>query len=91
MKIKYSIIRCKSQNFEKNLKDFPILNLYNRGLQNVFELSYEDLFIKVGDYIYFLIIFRKDKLNQSNQTWKLGIPFLKRHQIIFNTDTKKIG
>ena len=91
LEIKYSIIRCKSQNFEKKLKDFPILNLYNRGLQNVFELSYEDLFIKVGDYIYFLIIFRKDKLNQSNQTWKLGIPFLKRHQIIFNTDTKTIG
>ena len=26
-----------------------------------------------------------------NQTWKLGIPFLKKHQMIFNSDTKRIG
>ena len=89
--IHYSIIRCKKELFEKHLKEFPNLFLNNRGLQNFFELSYEDLFISIGDNIYFLIIFRKEGLYQSNQTWKLGIPFLKRHQIIFNTDTKRIG
>ena len=60
-------------------------------MQNIFELSYEDLFISIGDYTYFLIIFRKEGLYQSNQTWKLGIPFLKKHQIIFNSDTKRVG
>ena len=89
--IKYSIIRCKKEKLEKYLQLFPTLFLYNRGLKNIFELSYEDLLISVGDYTYFLILFRKEGLYQSNQTWKLGIPFLKKHQIIFNTDTKRVG
>ena len=91
LNIKYSIIRCKKEDFEKNIINFPKLFLYNRALLNVFELSYEDLFISIGDYIYFLVIFRKGGLYQTNQTWKLGIPFLKKHHIIFNTDTKRIG
>lgn len=85
--VKYSIIRCK-KDFQKNVKYFPSLFIVNKALENIFELSYEDLFISVGDYIYFLVIFRKDSFNQ---TWKLGIPFLKKYQIIFNSDTKKIG
>ena len=89
--INYSIIICKKENFENKIKNFPKLFLYNRSLQNIFELSYEDLFVKTNDYIYFLVIFRKGGLNKNNQTWKLGIPFLKRHQIIFNSDTKRIG
>ena len=87
----YSIIRCKKEGFENKIKSFPTLHLYNRAMQNVFELTYEDLFITEGDYIYFLVIFRKGGLSQSNQTWKLGIPFLKKNQIIFNSDTKRIG
>lgn len=51
--INYSIIRCKKELFEKHLKEFPNLFLYNRGLKNFFELSYEDLFISIGDNIYF--------------------------------------
>jgi len=89
--INYSIIRCKKEGFENKIKSFPTLHLYNRAMQNVFELTYEDLFITEGDYIYFLVIFRKGGLSQSNQTWKLGIPFLKKNQIIFNSDTKRIG
>ena len=41
--------------------------------------------------IYFLIIFRTPILQQKNEIWELGIPFLKKYQIIFNSDTKKIG
>ena len=89
--IKYSIIRCKNGSFKKEVVNFPELIIYNRGLKTNFELTYEDLFITVGDYIYFLVIFRKGRLYQSNQTWKLGIPFLKKHQMIFNSDTKRIG
>ena len=91
LEINYSIIRCKKEKFERKISTFPNLFLYNRLLQNTFELSYEDLFIKLNDYIYFLVIFRKEGEYKTNQTWKLGIPFLKRHQIIFNSDTKRIG
>ena len=89
--INYSIIRCKKESFESKLKSFPTLHLYNRAMQNVFELTYEDLFVTAGDYTYFLVIFRKGKMAELNQTWKLGIPFLKKNQIIFNSDTKRIG
>lgn len=89
--INYTIIRCKKESFENNIKSFPTLHLYNRAMQNVFELTYEDLFVTAGDYTYFLVIFRRGGLSKSNQTWKLGIPFLKKNQIIFNSDTKRIG
>ena len=89
--IKYSIIRCKKNDFQSKVKTFPDLFLYNLFLQNSFKLSYEDLFIIIDNYIYFLVIFRKDDLYKMNNTWKLGIPFLKRYQIIFNSDTKRIG
>ena len=89
--INYSIVRCKKDGFENKIKSFPSLHIYSRALQNVFELTYEDLFVTAGDYIYFLVIFRKGKVSQNNQTWKLGIPFLKKNQMILNTDTKRIG
>ena len=88
--INYFIVRCKKETFQKNIHKFPDLFLYNRGLQNTFDLSYKDLFITIGEYIYFLVIFRKEG-KYPNQTWKLGIPFLKKHQMIFNTDSKRIG
>ena len=91
LEINYSIIRCKKEKFQKIIINFPELYIYNRALQTIFELTYEDLFITVGDYIYFLIIFRKGGIYKSYQTWKLGIPFLKKHQMIFNSDTKRIG
>ena len=89
--INYSIVRCKKDGFENKIKSFPSLHIYSRALQNVFELTYEDLFVTAGDYTYFLVIFRKGKVSQNNQTWKLGIPFLKKNQMILNTDTKRIG
>ena len=91
LEINYSIIRCKKEKFQNNIINFPELYIYNRALQTIFELTYEDLFITVGDYIYFLIIFRKGGIYKSYQTWKLGIPFLKKHQMIFNSNTKRIG
>ena len=88
--INYFLIRCKKETFQNNISQFPDLFIYNRGLQNTFDLSYKDLFITLGDYIYFLVIFRKEG-PYPNRTWRLGIPFLKKHQIIFNSDTKRIG
>ena len=38
-----------------------------------------------------MIIFRTSLTQQKNEIWELGIPFLKKHQLIFNSDTKKIG
>ena len=89
--INYSIIKCYKRPFEKELIKFPELYLYKKEFQTNFCLSYKDLFITLEENIYFLIIFRTPILQQKNEIWELGIPFLKKYQIIFNSDTKKIG
>ena len=91
--ISYSIIKCDKNQFKNSLNKFPNLYLNNKELQENFILSYEDLFISFDDRIYFLVIFRASKLNneKENEVWELGIPFLKKYQMTFNSDTKKIG
>ena len=91
--ISYSIIKCDKNQFKNNLKKFPNLYLNSKELQVNFDLSFEDLFMTFDDRIYFLVIFRTSKSNKEkeNEVWELGIPFLKKYQITFNSDTKKIG
>ena len=38
-----------------------------------------------------MIIFRASLSQQKKEFWELGIPFLKKYQMVFNSDTKKIG
>ena len=51
-----------------------------------FTLTYKDLFKKIGDYYYFLILFNAD-INQ----WIFGHIFLKKYMMVFNWDKKTIG
>ena len=89
-KISYSLIKCVKKDFEKNLNKFPELYFNNKELQTIFNLTYKDLFMTFDKEIYFLIIFRT-WLEKENDVWELGVPFLKKYQMIFNSDTKKIG
>ena len=89
--ISFSIIKCDKYKFENEKIKFPDLYLYSKGLQTNFILSYKDLFITLDNNIYFMIIFRNSLNEQKKDIWELGIPFLKKYQIIFNSDTKKIG
>jgi len=89
-KISYSMIKCQKIDFEKNIKKFPELYFNNKELQTVFNLTYKDLFITFDKEIYFLIVFRS-WLEKNEDVWEIGVPFLKKYQMIFNSDTKKIG
>ena len=51
-----------------------------------FTLTYKDLFRKIGEYYYFLILFNED-VNQ----WEFGHIFLKKYTMVFNGDQKTIG
>ncbi len=53
-----------------------------------FNLNYNDLFMKNNDKYFFLIVF---PVNDNNKYWKLGKPFLKKFQFIFDQDKKLIG
>ena len=89
--ISYSVIKCRKEQFEKEMVKCPDLYLYNKGLKTNFILSFKELFITLGNSIYYMIIFRSSLIHQKNEIWELGIPFLKKYQMIFNSDTKKIG
>ena len=89
--ISYSIIKCDKKKFDKEMSKFPELYFYNKELQTNFILSFEDLFISLGNSIFFMIIFRASLSQQKKEFWELGIPFLKKYQMVFNSDTKKIG
>ena len=69
------------------LKSFPKLYLNHKILNYTFEFDYNNLFNKINDRYYFLVVFQL----LGFQKWILGKPFMKKHQIIFDQDKEKIG
>ena len=90
LNINYSMIICDN-NFKDKIINFPNLHLYNRFFKTEFELNYNDLFITVNNYYYFFVIFRRGKITETNKTWILGIPFLKKFNFVMDSDKKTIG
>ena len=76
----------KSENFGINeLKTFPILYLENVFLNYTFELTYKELFIELNGNYYFLVT------ENSDETWSIGYPLLKKYQFVFNQDSRTVG
>ena len=75
-------------DFNCKIKNFPKLIFQHRELKFNFELTYEDLFEKRNDGYYSKIVFN---INDEEETFILGKPFLKKYQIIFEPDRKIIG
>ena len=75
---------CKNTK-EFDEKKFKDLSFKNVELSIIFKLGYKELFYSKGDYIYFLIIFRKV------DEWIFGEIFLKKYHLVFNQDSKTIG
>ena len=63
-------------------------NLYFESLyeQINFTLTYKDLFYKIENRNYFLILF-----NNDTYTWKFGIHFFSKFTLVFNADKQTIG
>ena len=81
----FEAIICKATDSFK-VEEFPSLYFYIRESNYTFELNYTDLFKKNGDYYYFLVVF--DQMIIS--TWKIGKPFLKKYQMTFDIDSKRV-
>ena len=75
-------------NDEKfNLEKFPSLN-FNVKSENVnFEFPYKDLFKKIDNKYYFLVIFQ----NFDVGYWCIGKPFYLKYTLAYNGDAKTIG
>ena len=90
----YVIIFCDKNKVEeygidKFYLDFPSVNFYHRLMNYTFvfkgnELFYED---KKENKIYFLI----SKKNNEVDQWIFGKIFMKKYQVIFNSEMKTIG
>ena len=68
--------------------EFPDLILSQREMDYKFRLTAEDLFTIIPDGKR--ILFNVDFVYHSNK-WILGKPFLKKYQLIFNSDSNSIS
>ena len=82
--IKFDYFIC---DINEKIDDFPIISFNHKGLNYTFEFNYQDLFLKVDNKFYFFIVFKDTKDNN----WKIGKPFFKKYQLIFESDRKLIG
>ena len=82
----YKIYTCIKSN-EFNIADFPSLKFIFFGNNYEFELTYEDLFIEKNNIYYFLVSCDY----HINENWKLGRPFLKKYQLVFDGTKKLVG
>ena len=82
----YSCIQERG-DFKLKLDEFPDLNFYSKDLNYTFTLTYEDLFIKINDIYYFLIIYDF----YSGETWKFGRPFLQKYKFVFNCENYSLS
>ena len=86
----FEIFYCEIKLFEEKYKSlFPKINFQQNDANYIFYFSFYDLFVEIQDRYYFLITFPEEKY--SNNNWYLGIPFLRRYQLVFNYDSKTIG
>ena len=70
-----------------DLKLFKNIKMYCRVLNFTFELKVEELIEEIMGKYYFLIFY--DSLQPFR--WTLGLPFLKKYQMVFNQNKKTVG
>ena len=83
----FTYIECdKNENF--NMESFPNLYFEHKGLETIFNLTYEDLFILDETSNKYIFLILKSRLADD---WVLGTIFLRKYQFTFNVDSKTIG
>ena len=82
----FIIFSC-NDNKDFNTEKFPKLN-FNRKTENLtFEFEFKDLFKKINNKYYFLIVFEL----YGEDIWKIGKPFFLKYTFVYNGDAKTIG
>ena len=68
-------------------ENFPSLYLKQNDLNFTFELTPEDLFVQIGDQIFFLVVFNK---NNPTSSFLLGNIFLQKYFFSYDYQSKKV-
>ena len=82
----YSVYICDT-DIKNKFNLFPDLKFYHKDFDYNFTFTYKDLFMLRNNQYYFKIIF----LGSSFNSWRIGLPFFLKYQLVFNQDTKQIG
>lgn len=85
----YHIFECDENKFDiKDIKSFPALYILNNNINHIFEISGEDLFIKLNNKYYFKIVF---PIKRNDDKWILGKIFLRKYPVIFSPLNRLVG
>ena len=85
----YIIINCKKKEFkQKDIENFPEINFFNNQIEYNFTFTGKELFDKIGGKIFFKILASAEK---NKKDFILGKIFMKKYQVIFNSDYKSIS
>ena len=86
---KFYYFECSSLSlsFSEIKENFPSLYFKQNELDYTFELTAQDLFVKIGDQYFFLVVFNK---NNPTKSFLLGNVFLKKYFFNFDDKNKKI-
>ena len=72
--------------------EFPNLVINSKSFEYDFELTSKDLFKKIFDKDYFLIVFPESVKDKKNKDiWYLGGPFYRKYPFTIDLDAKTIG
>ena len=83
------VIYCFADKFKQNdIQKFPELNFYKSQINYNFTFGGNDLFQQLGDKLFFKMITNLEIYNKDIIFGKL---FLKKYQVIFNSDYKSIS
>jgi hypothetical protein len=80
---KYMYLYCEESI---DITKFKNIEFITKNKEITFVLTYKDLFKKIGNNNYFLILFNDD-INE----WIFGHVFLNKYTIVFNTEKRTIG
>ena len=84
----FIVYSCNEGNFKSKIKSFPKLIFVSKNFEYNFELTYADLFTKINNKYYFLVIFKE---KSEKNTWFFGQPFYKKYQFTINLDQNWVG
>jgi len=81
---------CDSEKFtNKDINSFPTIYIANNYINHIFELNYQDLFIKINNKVYFKIVFPVESLDYER--WILGKIFMRKYPVRFSPLSRLLG
>jgi hypothetical protein len=83
----YTYYYCEESLYDTMKSLYKQIKFKQTSLSEIFELNFDDVFIKQNGYLIFLIIFS----THEHKQWDLGKPFMKKYQFDFDFPNKKIG